>query len=192
MEEIITRVTDRARKNFSRGFNCAECVLESVLETIDTGLPMESLRLATGFGGGIGLFGDSCGAITGAVMAVGAMHGRACLPGGEDRRKAARDAAGELYGNPGLYRLFNQIPNMVKSKYGHTLCRDICAPWKEDWLCREHALHCREIITDTARMAAQLILADKTDICSRPFGENVENLKDGPEGCKAEDCKAKG
>ncbi len=38
MEEIIIRVKTRARKNFSKGFNCAECVLASILETIDTGL----------------------------------------------------------------------------------------------------------------------------------------------------------
>ena len=185
MEEIITQVKERARKNFSRGFNCAECVLEAVLESIPTGLPKETLKLATGFGGGVGLFGDTCGAVTGAVMAVGAMHGRSELPGGEDRSAAAKNAAQELYGNPGLYRLFNQIPNQVKSIYGHTLCRQLCEKWKETWLCREHALHCREIITDAAEMAARLILEEKAKSCSCPFGENVENLKD-------EACREKG
>ena len=29
----------------------------------------------TNLGGGVGLFGDTCGAITGAVIAVGAVHG---------------------------------------------------------------------------------------------------------------------
>lgn len=185
MEEIINQVKDRARKNFSKGFNCAEAVLESILETIDTGLSKETLKLATGFGGGIGLFGDTCGAVTGAVMAVGAIHGRSTLPLDEDRKAASQKAAQELYGNPGLYRLFNQIPNQVKATFGHTLCREITAPWKENWLCREHALHCRDIIIDAAGMAARLILEDKTKICSQPFGENVENLKDEP-------CKAKG
>jgi hypothetical protein len=37
-----------------------------------------------GFGGGIGLFGDTCGALAGCVMAVSAVHGRPGLPEGED------------------------------------------------------------------------------------------------------------
>jgi len=74
--EKIALIRDRARKNFSKGFNCAECVMEAVFEHADTGLPKESLKMATGFGGGVGLYGDTCGAVTGAVMAVGAVHGR--------------------------------------------------------------------------------------------------------------------
>ncbi len=177
-EEKITLVKERARKNFSKGFNCAECVLEAVLEHVDTGLPRETLRLATGLGGGVGLYGDTCGAIVGAVLAVGAVHGRSSLPEGEDRKAAARAAAEQLYGNPGLYRMFNQLPNLIKAKYGHTLCREICKQWKDSWLCREHALHCREIITDIAEFAATLIYGDKNEIMSKPFGDNVENLKD--------------
>jgi len=183
-QEKIALVKERARKNFSKGFNCAECVLEAVLEYVDTGLPGDVLKLATGLGGGVGLYGDSCGAITGAVLAVGAVHGRSGLPEGEDRKAVAKAAAGQLYGNPGFYRLFNQLPNMVKSKYGNTLCREICSQWKDNWLCRDHALHCRELITDVAEFAATLIYSDKNEVMSKPFGDNVENLKDA--------CKAKG
>jgi C_GCAxxG_C_C family probable redox protein len=181
--EKIAQVKGRARKNFSKGFNCAECVLEAVLEHVDTGLPKETLKLATGLGGGVGLYGDTCGAITGAVLAVGAVHGRSKLPDGDDRKAVAKDASKQLYGRPGLYRLFNQLPNFVKQKYGNTLCREICSQWKDDWLCRDHALHCREIITDIAEFAAELIYSDKDTIASKPFGDNVENLKDSPENC---------
>ena len=150
--------------------------MEAVLECIDTGLPKETLKVATGFGGGVGLSGDTCGAITGAVMALGAVYGRSRLPGGEDRKAVAQNASKQLYGNPGLYRLFNQLPNMVRDKYGNTLCREIASQWKDEWLCREHALHCREIITDVAEFAAELICSDKADICSKPFSSNVENI----------------
>ena len=182
-EEKIAIIRDRARKNFSKGFNCAECFLEAFLEHVDTGIPKESLKMVTGFGGGVGLYGDTCGAITGAVMAVGSVHGRTDLPKGDDRKTVAKQAAKQLYGKPGLYRLFNQIPNMVKDKYGNTLCREICSQWKDSWLCRDHALHCREIITDTAEFAAKLIYQDKDEASSIPFGDNVENLKDVPENC---------
>ena len=74
---------------------------------------------------------------------------------------------------------------MVREKYGQTLCRDICSQWKDQWLCRDHALHCREIITDVAELAAELIYSDKDAVCSRAFGANVENLKDAVENCEA-------
>lgn len=177
--EQVEQIRARARKNFSRGYNCAECVFEAVLTHIDTGLPPEVRKLATGFGGGIGLYGDTCGAITGGILAVSAVHGRSELPEGEGK-EAVKRAADELYGNPGLYRLFNQLPNQLpnrmKEKYGKTLCRDLTEPWHDQWLCREHALYCREIITDAAGIAAELILTDKTEASSKPFGENVENL----------------
>lgn len=176
-EDLVDVVRERARKNFSKGYNCAESVFEAVIGTIDTGLPMDVLKLATGFGGGVGLYGDTCGAITGAVMAVGAVHGRSKLPEGE-KKEAAQKAKEQLYGKPGLYRIFNQIPNRINDKYGNTLCRELTKQWKDNWLCREHALHCRDIITDAAGIAAELILSDRDTIASKPFGRNVENLKD--------------
>ncbi|MDO9528546.1 MAG: C-GCAxxG-C-C family protein [Syntrophales bacterium] len=175
-EEKIEEIRQRARKNFSMGYNCGECVFESVISLVDTGLPEEVKKIATGFGGGIGLYGDSCCAIVGAVMAVGAVHGRSSLPEGEGK-EAAKKGKEQLYGKPGLYRLFNQVPNRIKEKYGCTLCRDLTSEWHDNWLCREHALHCREIITDAAGIAAELILSDKDELASRPFGANVENVK---------------
>lgn len=176
-EETIEAVRQRAKKNFSLGYNCAECVLEAVFSLIDTGLPQEARRMATGFGGGVGLFGDTCGALSGAVLAVGAVHGRSSLPEGEGK-EAVKKASEQLYGKPGLYRLFNQIPNRISEKYGHTVCRDLTSKWKESWLCREHALFCREIIIESAGIAAELILSDKDELASKPFGANVENLKE--------------
>jgi C_GCAxxG_C_C family probable redox protein len=176
-EETIEAVKLRAKKNFSLGYNCAECVLEAVFALIDTGLPKDARKMATGFGGGVGLFGDTCGAVSGAVLAVGAVHGRSDLPQG-DGKEAVKYAAEQLYGKPGLYRIFNQIPNRITEKFGNTLCRDITSKWKENWLCREHALFCRDIIIESAGIAAELILSDKNELASKPFGANVENLKE--------------
>ena len=176
-QEKIEEIKQRARKNFSLGYNCTECVTEAVLSLIDTGLPPEVKKLATGFGGGIGLYGDTCGALVGAVMAVSAVHGRSSLPEGEGKEVMMK-AKEQLYGKPGLYRLFNQIPNRFKARNGETLCRKLTSKWQESWLNRDHALFCREIITDAAGIAAELILSDKDESASKPFGENVENLEE--------------
>jgi len=176
-DEKIEAIKQRARKNFTLGYNCAECVVEAVLHEIDTGLPPEVKKVATGFGGGVGLYGDTCGAITGAVIAVGCVHGRSKLPEGEGK-EVVKKAVNQLYGKPGAYRLFNQIPVKFFDKYGNTLCRELTSPWQETWLCRDHALHCREIITEAAAIAAELIMADYDEAASKAFGKNVENLKD--------------
>ncbi len=176
-EEIIERVRQRARKNFSLGYNCSECVFEAVLGELDLGLSPDMVRLATGFGGGIGLYGDSCGAMAGAVLAVSAVHGRRMLPAGEGV-EVAQKSKQQFYGRPGLYRIFNQIPNELAAKYGSTLCRELTRKWQSQWLCREHALSCRELITDAAGIAARLALSERDVEAARPFGSNVENIKE--------------
>ncbi len=176
-EEKIEEIRQRARKNFSKGYNCAECVTEAVFSLVDTGLPPGVKKVATGFGGGIGLYGDTCGALVGAVIAVSAVHGRSDLPEGEGK-EAAMKSKEQLYGRPGLYRLFNQIPNRFKEKAGKTLCRELTVAWQDSWLCKDHALFCRELITEAAGIAADLILSDKNELAAKSFGENVEKLKD--------------
>ncbi|MBN2516087.1 MAG: C_GCAxxG_C_C family protein [Deltaproteobacteria bacterium] len=110
-------------------------------------------------------------------MAVGAVHGRTTLPEGEGK-EAIKKAVDQLYGRQGLYRLFNQIPNKFKDRYGNTLCRDLTSLWHDDWLCREHAVYCHDIITDAAEFAANLIMTNCEEASSKPFGKNVENLQD--------------
>jgi len=182
-EEKIEAIRQRARKNFSLGYNCAECVTEAVLALVNTGLPPEVRKIATGFGGGVGLYGDTCGALTGAVITVGCVHGRESLPEGNDPKEVAKTSGKQLYGNPGIYRLFNQIPNKFHAKYGFTCCRDLTAKWKGQWLCRDHALFCRDLISDAAVIAAELIFMDWKSAASQPFGKNLENLEQKPDAC---------
>ena len=176
-EENIEAVKQRARKNFSLGYNCSECVMEACLSTINTGLPLEVKKVATGFGGGVGIYGDTCGAITGAVISVGCVHGREKAPEGDDPKEVVKKSAKQLAGNPGLYRIFNQIPNKIFDKYGATCCRDLAGnKWSNQWLCKEHALFCRDLITYAAGVAAELMLTPTTEAASKPFGKNVENI----------------
>ena len=70
------------------------------------------------------------------------------------------------------------LPNRIAEKYGSTLCRELTKKWQDEWLCREHALSCREIMTDAAGIAAEMVLADREEMMGRPFGSNVEHLVD--------------
>jgi C_GCAxxG_C_C family probable redox protein len=66
---------ETAGELFSKGFNCAQSVLAA--RSDQTGIPVtEALKLATGFGAGMAMLQKTCGAVTGAYMAIGARYGR--------------------------------------------------------------------------------------------------------------------
>jgi C_GCAxxG_C_C family probable redox protein len=74
-----------AEKQFEKGFSCAPAVFSAYSEQF--GLEKElALKIACGFGGGIGRTGRTCGAVTGAVMVIGLKHGQADVTD-EDSRK---------------------------------------------------------------------------------------------------------
>lgn len=65
-----------ARALFEQSFNCAQAVLAPFAEQF--GLPREmTFKMATPFGGGIGHTGQVCGAVSGAMMALGLAQGTA-------------------------------------------------------------------------------------------------------------------
>jgi C_GCAxxG_C_C family probable redox protein len=171
-QEIVGLVKRRAEDNFKTGMNCAECVLEAFMHYIPTDLPGDCMCLMTGFGGGGGLFGDTCGSLVGAMAALGAVYGRREVP---TNFKAAVD---ELYGTPGLYRVFNRLMNEFKNRFGGTQCRPLTSKWQgKDWLCKDHVLFCRNLVIEAAGLAAEMAYPKDIQRWGRePFGENVEGL----------------
>jgi C_GCAxxG_C_C family probable redox protein len=65
--------------------------------------------IATAFGGGIGGTGSVCGALVGAVMAIGLTHGR--------RNSSERDAR--------AYALTQEMRRRFEATMGHVDCRDL-------------------------------------------------------------------
>jgi len=69
---------EQAKEHFSSGLNCAESVLLALSKglALNDGARAFIPMMATGFGGGIALNGDTCGALNGAVIAIGLTLGR--------------------------------------------------------------------------------------------------------------------
>ena len=68
------KVEEMAVSTFREGFNCAQAVLTAFSGRF--GLSREqALRLSAGFNGGMGRMGLTCGAVTGAFMALGLKAG---------------------------------------------------------------------------------------------------------------------
>lgn len=67
--------SEAAKTSFNNGFNCAQSVFAAFAP--ESGIPVdESLRIATAFGGGMGKQQLVCGAVTGALMALGTIRGK--------------------------------------------------------------------------------------------------------------------
>ncbi|MHB0876113.1 MAG: C-GCAxxG-C-C family protein [Anaerolineae bacterium] len=67
----------RAEGLMRAGFVCSEAVFVAVGEQVRPDLDPSLVRLATGFGGGIGRCRDEvCGALSGGVMVLGLLYGR--------------------------------------------------------------------------------------------------------------------
>ena len=101
---------EEAKKQFEKGFSCAPAVLSTYSEQL--GLEKAfALKIACGFGGGIGRMGRTCGAVTGAVMVIGLKHGQVNLADVESRQKT--------------YTLVKEFVDGFTALHGSIECREL-------------------------------------------------------------------
>ena len=103
----MTDPTQTANNRFAQGLNCAQAVFSAFAS--QSGLSDElALRIASPLGGGIARQGQACGALTGALMALGLQHGNA-TPEGKNE----------------TYRMAEDFLRRFKDQHGSILCRDL-------------------------------------------------------------------
>ena len=148
-------VKETAKANFSSGFNCAESVLAAVAKK----LKMKSSlipKAAAGFGAGVGKHGDICGALSGAIIAMGMAEGRTDPKDNESKAK--------------IYARIALLMKEFKRKFEHTTCRDLTGC---NLLTKEgqdkfsnykiHEQVCPEFVAFAAEKVLELIGKDKQD-----------------------------
>lgn len=106
----IVKAMEIAEKKFAMGFNCAESALIGITSAINLKSDMFP-RIATGFGGGVSRYGSVCGALSGAVMAIGAFCGRDTLNDPDERQK--------------FYELVSLLNEDFINKFSFINCRDL-------------------------------------------------------------------
>lgn len=106
----MTNRDDIAVQKFSEGYNCAQAVVFAWSD--DVHLDKEiALKLACGFGGGMGRKGEVCGAVTGGLLVIGARYGR-----GENDDRAVTQRT---------YAKVSELMEKFQSTYGTVLCRQL-------------------------------------------------------------------
>jgi C_GCAxxG_C_C family probable redox protein len=94
---------------FSQSYNCSQSVFSAFAPQF--GFDRETaLKLASPFGGGVARRGELCGAVTGALLALGLARG-ADKPAGKEE----------------IYRLSQEFMRLFEEKHGAILCRDLIA-----------------------------------------------------------------
>jgi len=147
--DLVQNAMQRSLEHFASGFNCAESVLLGVSET--AGTSSEQLpRVATGFGAGIARCGEICGAVTGAVMAIGLSQGRT--------------SAEDLAARERTYRSVDAVMKEFKRVHGSLGCLELtgCDMRTEEGRTRAaelnlHQLHCPKFVSLAAELAAREI-----------------------------------
>ncbi|NLN75800.1 MAG: C_GCAxxG_C_C family protein [Armatimonadetes bacterium] len=133
---------------FAQKYSCAESVLLGLLEAHEIDCPVAP-RIATGFGGGFGSFGEVCGAISGAVMALGLQFGRDTL---DVEQKAI------------CYNKVRFLMDMFENEFGTVLCAQLtgCEMRTDEGKARAKELNlhntlCPKFVAFAAECASELI-----------------------------------
>ena len=108
--ELPQSKPDQAERIFHEGFNCAQSAFLPFARDYKIDVN-HALKLATGFGAGMVSRGDTCGAVTGAMMAIGLKYGR----------NIVSDEQSKNY----TYQLINEFYDAFKKEHGSILCKDL-------------------------------------------------------------------
>lgn len=96
-----------AKDRLTQGFNCSQAVFSAYASQL--GIDDETaLKLASPFGGGVAHQGDVCGAVSGALMALGLGRGSATV----DKKDET-------------YRLAEEFIRRFRECHGSILCREL-------------------------------------------------------------------
>ncbi len=95
---------------FKNNFNCSQAVFST--HAVDLGLDKDSaLKIGCGFGAGMARMGETCGAVTGAFMAIGLKYGKTIPSDDESRDKT--------------YAKMHEFANQFKAKNKSIFCREL-------------------------------------------------------------------
>jgi C_GCAxxG_C_C family probable redox protein len=133
----------------SEGFSCSQSVFSVLAPGL--GLPLEAaLRVAAPLGGGIANSGNVCGAVTGALLAIGLKYGATEGADKESKEKT--------------YALAREFMGRFRARHGDVMCRtllghDVNTP-EGRALAREQGLFdtlCNDLIRDAVEVAQEVL-----------------------------------
>lgn len=127
-----------AGQNFKDGYNCSEAIIRAFRDKLQLNLSDEALKMASGFGGGIGHAGCVCGALTASVMVIGMLRGR----------------TDQTQNRGPVYSTSEEFHNRFQDKFGATCCRVLN---QHPFDTKDHLRNCLKITGGTAELLMNFI-----------------------------------
>jgi len=102
--------SEQAVSKFMEGYNCAQSVFFSFCDDLKIDKD-KALKIACGFGAGMGRKEEVCGAVTGGIIVIGAKYGR----GGNDDLTAREET----------YAKTRELMDQFAERHGTFICRKL-------------------------------------------------------------------
>ena len=141
---------NKAVEYFDSGYNCAESVFKALCEAM--GKEANS-SVVSGFGGGVGRSDSICGALSGAVAALGLWVDRLGEGKGEGKER--------------VYQLVGQMVREFRQEVGDVNCTGITGlnlsteeGYAQFRAANRHATHCAPAVRKSVELALTLIQAE--------------------------------
>lgn len=148
--QLVEQAQQESRNYFRQGLNCTECVMYTFLDLYNKDMPQEIMAAATGFGAGMGDTKNTCGAITGAVMALSSAIGR--------KDPFAKEGLAERISElRSVYSLVGEMVHEIEAHYGTLICKELSAPLGE-FEGKARKKNCMEIIGYCSGLAMEYAL----------------------------------
>ena len=114
-----------------------------------------ALKVAGAFGGGMARMGETCGVVTGSMMAIGLKHGKTKAVDHEAKEKT--------------YRLVKDFVDRFKAKHNSIVCRDMLncdmstSEGLQDFKNRNLIeTHCARFVKDAADILEEILASSKS------------------------------
>lgn len=141
--------TDLALRYFQNGRSCSEATLKAFNDFYNLGLPETSLKIATGFGGGLGESGCLCGCVSGCVMALSLLSGREKV----------------YQSNRMTFLAVNELHKRYRKNHKALCCRVLTKD--VEWLSAEHKKLCETYVYDAAAITEDIISKQLTEFIKK-------------------------
>jgi len=114
LNKLINNISEIAYRNEQQYGGCSQCVISGFKEVFCSKIHDDVFKAATGFAGGIGLTGNTCGALTGGVMVLSIFLGREYNNFADTKKVRFKS-----------YKLSKKLTDRFEEEYGSTICYNI-------------------------------------------------------------------
>ena len=168
--EIRELAGEYAEANLLSGLNCAESVYDACIRSGAIDASLDTVGYLSGFGGGGGASGYTCGALAGAIFVNGVVHGRK-NPGARSKEERGNELRERVY------KRYNNMVSAFIKKAGSGLCKDIVAG-AGGYVDPKNKGNCARVTGEAARIAVDYLQIDEDKVKDFQYDMSIIEIPD--------------